>query len=434
MRKIAATFLGIILLYAFLAFVFWGILKLQKGSGTKPVPAGEAAAQQHPEGIMTTSQQAPVTEELEVVFQLDSQSFNLGKVPLIKSHVSAGAVTGAAAANADAKAGSHTAILDNELAKSLVQGIPELPAMTGLKAAQLKTDKKGNPRKIIRGVSGEIIDREGTLRYLLEGAIKARKVGAVKIPVLKKENSSLETFASLSGKLGFRECLSQAETLHKDHIDDDNRNLNLRIAAEKIDGLILQPGEEFGFNRVVGQRSRKAGFCNAGVISNGKIIPGLGGGICQVSTSLYSAALLANMKIVERHNHSIYEGISYAQRGLDAAVSWGSKDFRFVNPLSVPILLSVRAGKGSIHAALYAERRPFGKVELSTRNEVAHPFQTQTRKNSSLKPGEKRVIQPGITGYTVEAYRSVTIKGVAREEPLSKDNYLTFPRIEEEKN
>ena len=153
------------------------------------------------------------------------------------------------------------------------------------------------------------------------------------------------------------------------------------------------------------------------------------------STTLYRTALQAGLKIDERHNHSIYDGIEYAARGLDAAVAWGYKDFKFSNSLDLPILISAKAGPGSVFIELFAEKVPFESVVLETRNEKVHPFRTEIKKNQKLKKGDRRILHPGVTGYSIETYRIITRKdGNIREERMSKDRYLTFNRIEEINN
>ncbi|QGU94691.1 hypothetical protein GOM49_05830 [Clostridium bovifaecis] len=107
------------------------------------------------------------------------------------------------------------------------------------------------------------------------------------------------------------------------------RSKNIRLAASIINGTIVAPGEVFSFNKVVGQRTRARGFEEAGVYINGNLDEGLGGGICQVSTTLYNAVLLADLEVVERDNHSLT--VHYVPLSRDAAVSWGSKDFKFRN-------------------------------------------------------------------------------------------------------
>ena len=231
---------------------------------------------------------------------------------------------------------------------------------------------------------------------------------------------------------GFTTLLAKFKTEHPGHVDDAGRNVNLAIASQKLNGMIIKPKEKFSFNKVVGERSAKNGFKPAGCISAGKVIPGLGGGICQVSTTLYRAVLLSGAKIDERHNHSIYEGIEYAQRGLDAAVAWGYKDFKFTNALDIPLLIKSQSGEGWVEVAIYAEKKPFESIELSTRNEVKLPFKVEKRVNKKLKDGEVKIVHPGVDGYTVEAYRTITpIGGTGKEVRLSKDRYLTYNRIEE---
>ncbi len=118
------------------------------------------------------------------------------------------------------------------------------------------------------------------------------------------------------------------------------RRANVALAARVIDGVVVEPGAEFSFNRVVGERTTEAGYVDARVIVDGRNQPGLAGGICQVSSTLYNAALLAGMEITERHAHS--RPVPYLPPGRDATVAYGSLDLRFTNPLDFPV--TVRAG------------------------------------------------------------------------------------------
>ncbi len=119
-----------------------------------------------------------------------------------------------------------------------------------------------------------------------------------------------------------------------------NRINNIALAAKKIDGVILNPGEEFSYNGTVGQRTEAAGFKKAGAYANGEVVQEVGGGICQVSSTLYCAALYANLKISDRTNH--YFPVNYLPSGLDATVSWKSPDFKFVNDRDYPIKISAK--------------------------------------------------------------------------------------------
>ena len=323
-------------------------------------------------------------------------------------------------------------VANGELAKSLIDDI-KLPNEKHSDAKIIKTDSKFE--KIVSSGSGLEVDKEKTLQELeksIQNNAVAKKFDKIDVKIITKKN---EGFSEKMNEMGFKTLLAKFRTTHPGHIDDAGRNVNLAIASQKINGLIIPPNGKFSFNKVVGERSRANGFKEAGVISQGRVIPGLGGGICQVSTTLYRAVLLSGAKINERHNHSIYDGIEYAERGLDAAVAWGYKDFKFTNGLNLPILITSTSGEGWVEVSVYASQKPFESIELYTRNEVKRPFKTEKRINNKLKSGEVKVVHPGVDGYTVEAYRlTTTFDGKAKEERLSKDNYLTYNRIEERSN
>jgi vancomycin resistance protein YoaR len=130
----------------------------------------------------------------------------------------------------------------------------------------------------------------------------------------------------------------------------ENRSHNVALAARKINGVVLAPGDEFSYNDVVGRRTVANGFLNAPVYENGKSVDGIGGGVCQVSTTLYSAALYADMGIVSRTNHSL--PVSYAPLGQDATVADGAIDFKFKNTTDYPVKIAASAVNGTITVEL----------------------------------------------------------------------------------
>lgn len=134
---------------------------------------------------------------------------------------------------------------------------------------------------------------------------------------------------------------------------NEARAHNIRLACEKMDGYRLAAGEEFSFNAVVGARTRERGFLDAAVILDGEFVPGTGGGVCQVSTTLYNAALLAGMEIMEVRAHSLRVG--YVPPSFDAMVSSAS-DLRFVNPKPTPAVIRARAKEGSVTVELYGRK------------------------------------------------------------------------------
>ncbi len=324
-------------------------------------------------------------------------------------------------------------VADGDLARSLVEKLPE-PKNAKAPVPAKVLQKSNEFTRIKRDEPGFSIDKGKTLAALEESIHKNHDAKSLEVGIVMGEIVGKDNFANKMKEMGFNHKLAAFTTNHPGHVDDKGRNVNLAIAVEKIDGLIIPPGGKFSFNKIVGPRTEQCGFKKAGVIVQGRVIPGLGGGICQVSTTLYRATLMSGLKIDERHNHSIYDGIEYADRGLDAAVAWGHKDFRFTNSLDIPILISSKAGKGLVHIEIYAEKKPFEEVVLETRNEVKHPFKVEKKKNSSLKAGETKIVHPGVHGYSIESFRKVTNNGKTKEERLSKDRYLTFNRIEEINN
>lgn len=184
-----------------------------------------------------------------------------------------------------------------------------------------------------------------------------------------------------------------------------NRLANIKLAAEYINGVCLKPGETFSFNDVVGKRTSERGFKVATAYSSGKVIEELGGGICQVSTTLFNAAVKADLEIVERHNHSLT--VSYVDRGKDAAVNWDSQDLRFTNNSddNVYILSYVDSDK-RVRVGVFGKLLPNGEtitVEGVTKDEIE--YETVMQPNLALPTGMTAVAQKGKVGYKAEAYK-----------------------------
>ncbi len=128
--------------------------------------------------------------------------------------------------------------------------------------------------------------------------------------------------------------------------DNKNRTTNLQLACKAINGKVVANGKTFSFNGTVGQRTKAKGYKEAIIYENGQEVGGIGGGICQVATTLFNASLKANFKIVERHQHS--RTVHYVPLGYDAAIAWGSKDFRFTNNSGTSIKIDIHATNGTL--------------------------------------------------------------------------------------
>ena len=179
-----------------------------------------------------------------------------------------------------------------------------------------------------------------------------------------------------------------------------DRTTNLKLAAGKIDGTVIMPGEIFSYNKVVGKRTIAAGYKNAAIYQDGGVTDGLGGGICQISTTLYNAAIAANMEIEERRNHMFVP--SYADAGNDATVVWGSTDFKFKNRRDYPIKIETSVSGGIATVSIYGLKTD-DEYELSI---------------------ESRTIKSTATSLVVESYRAYKKDGeIVKRDKLYTDTY-----------
>jgi len=207
-----------------------------------------------------------------------------------------------------------------------------------------------------------------------------------------------------------------------------NRVQNIRLAAKAIDGTVLLPGEVFSFNDVVGPRTKDRGYQDAPVIFEGEFVDGLGGGVCQVSSTLYNAALLSGLKIVERIKHSIPS--TYVPKGRDATVSYGIIDFKFENNLSHPIYLEAYISGNSLNVCVYGKKTTNQTIQIhSVENEVVKR-DVEVKYDPKLPEGQERIEQKGRDGYKVTTYKIIYENGVeVRREKVSTDYYKPQKQI-----
>ena len=208
-----------------------------------------------------------------------------------------------------------------------------------------------------------------------------------------------------------------------------NRTTNIKLASSKIDGIVILPGETFSYNITVGKRTAAAGFKSAAVYAGGEVTTGIGGGICQVSSTLYNAVLLSNLEIVERHNHGFNPG--YVKAGTDATVSWGGPDFKFKNNRNYPIKILCTNSGGTITTKIFGlkEENDY-QVEIEAYITSYIPYKTITKEVSSLEAGQTKVIETGSNGCNSVAYRILKHNGkVISKTLLSKDTYSPHNRI-----
>lgn len=178
---------------------------------------------------------------------------------------------------------------------------------------------------------------------------------------------------------------------------------NIKIATERTSGVLLMPGEQFSYNEHTGKRTAENGYKDATVIVKGEAIQGIGGGVCQVSTTLYNSVLYSGLEIVKSKNHSIPP--SYVQKGRDAAVTDAGLDFVFKNNYSQPIYIKNVFSNNTIICQVYGNSEDKKNIEIVTNIDKVTPFSVKEEKDSSLEEGEEKVIEQGREGYSVSTYR-----------------------------
>ncbi len=229
------------------------------------------------------------------------------------------------------------------------------------------------------------------------------------------------------GEEAFPDQLSTFTTRYD--VSDVDRTTNLRLACQKINGTVLLAGETFSYNDVVGARTVAAGYKNAKIYEAGQVVDGLGGGICQISSTLYNAALQANLEIVERRNHQFVT--SYVPAGRDATVVYGSTDFKFKNTRKYPIRIVATANAGIATVSIYGikEEEEY-TFKFSTKTISTIPYPTQYIDDSSIEQGKEVVQQKGANGLITETYISKYLNGkLISTDLLSRDTYSAMTRI-----
>ena len=197
-----------------------------------------------------------------------------------------------------------------------------------------------------------------------------------------------------------------------------NRINNIKNAVGIINGTRIADGETFSFNDTVGKRTTDRGFRRATAYSGGEVTEEIGGGICQVSTTLFNAAVKADMEIVERHNHSLT--VSYVDRGKDAAVNWNSQDLKFTNHSGDDVYICCFVTEDKrVRFGIFGRLLPNGEtITLEGRTTETVKYDTKYEYSGFLMPGETKVVEKGKNGYKAEAYK---IRWDAQGNQLSKE-------------
>ena len=275
-----------------------------------------------------------------------------------------------------------------------------------------------NPFKVYPEVEGVDFDIENAKNIIAE------KKEQYEIPlIITKPNKTTKEI----GTEAFPDLLATFSTKYQS--SNVNRTTNLKLAADKINGIVLLPGEEISYNKTVGERTVQAGFKEAAVFNAGRVENGLGGGICQISSTLYDAVIMADLDVTVRRNHQFVT--SYVKAGADATVVWGSQDFKFKNTRKYPIKITITVSGGVATAKIWGVKEEVEyDITIETKKTATIPYTTQYVQDSSLPAGQQKIVQSGSNGQKVEAYKVKRLNGqVISTTLLSKDTYNAMKKI-----
>lgn len=262
---------------------------------------------------------------------------------------------------------------------------------------------------------GSRLDQEKAVN-MISAAIDSKSIANVELPVeVIDAEITRADLSNITDKLG--------EYSTSFNASNESRSYNIKLATKSVTDVLVRPGETFSLNKTIGPRLAKYGYRTAKVIINNEYVDGIGGGICQVSSTLYNAALLANLKIVERKNHSLPS--SYIAMGRDATISGDYIDFKFMNNTPYPLYIYGEVKGNQVRFSIYGKNENKGR-QIKIKTEILKKIEPKIKiiEDSSLPVGTKIVEKKAIPGYVVRSYRVIVENGKeVLVEPLYTDTY-----------
>jgi len=285
--------------------------------------------------------------------------------------------------------------------KSTIEHLNSLTGGLNREPVSAKFSVSGVNVGIIPSNDGQKVDTAATYKNLIEAALRKGPATSEVIVVKKKPDRTTQE----ARKMGVKELVSSFTTRYP---AGKPRVKNIHRLAELLDGMLVAPGEEFSFNGRIGKRTIERGFTAAPEIRDGEFIETVGGGICQVSTTVFNAVLLGGYPVGERSPHSLF--IKKYPPGRDAAVSYPKPDLTFTNDTKSWILIKGGYSSTSISISFYST--DYGRdVSFETKFLGETPFPTKEEKDATLEEGKREETQKGVPGKKYHVIRTVTKDG-----------------------
>lgn len=275
-----------------------------------------------------------------------------------------------------------------------------------------------DPFEIFPHVNGINFDKEAAKKILEEDKEEYEIPLVITVPEITTNKIGTEAFPDMLSTFSTRYDASNTP-----------RTTNLKLAMQKLDGVVVNPGETFSYNKTLGKRTAEAGYKEAGGYAGGRVVQTLAGGICQISSTLYDAAVYANLDIVERHNHIFLAG--YVGAGKDATVVYGAYDLKFKNTRKYPIMIKTSIGGGVAKISIFGIKEEVEyEVEISTKILSYTPYRVIYETDKSLASGTERVSQSGMNGCKSITYKILKLNGAqVSSTVLSTDTYDPMNKI-----
>ncbi len=257
-------------------------------------------------------------------------------------------------------------------------------------------------RRILRAQRGVRLSAFDSLSAVAVGLAS----GAERIPLVVAPGPEVpDPLASLAAGLDIGPVLASFSTPYSSDANYADRAANLKVGAAALDGYVLLPGQVMSFNAVVGDRTDVAGFRYAPGIADGELIDTVGGGICQISSTLYGAAFFAGLELVHSRPHS--RPSSYVDMGLDSTVVYGSVDMKLKNPFDFPVVLHTSVSAGKVTFEVLGKRKVYDEVAFERQVKEVLPHSTIVRSDAKLHTGAETVSQRGMRGFKVVRSRKL---------------------------
>jgi len=303
----------------------------------------------------------------------------------------------------------------------MTAALKKLARQVLLPARDATAELKDGVVQVNAGECGESLDVEDSCGKLIEALATPRPVTEVELVL-----NSLKPKVTYEDLKHLDCVLADYETPFNPAKKD--RTYNLRLAAACVDKVLLKPGEVFSYNKIVGPRVKEKGYREAPIFSAGGVIKDVGGGVCQVATTVYNVALLAGLKIIQRRPHS--QPVTYCPLGRDATVYFGHLDLRFRNDTSLPVYFRASVSRSHVRVTLLGNHTQKRTVELVLFDRETTPFKEVEKLDPTLPPGARVEEQEGREGVRL-SLRRIIRKGdrLLANELLSRDYYKPKDRI-----